>query len=92
MRKGDDRKKDKNTDQKNADKFGDEVPLPGCLSEMLTSLVLPNARHAASTRPTGGPRARSAALSDTPTIPILTVFECLRLFDCDLFPRRPGWG
>jgi len=32
-------------DQKNADKFGDEVPLPGCLSEMLTSLVLPNARH-----------------------------------------------
>merc|ERR1719409_1943841 len=25
--------------------FGEEVPLPGCLSEMLTSLVLPNARH-----------------------------------------------
>jgi len=32
-------------DQKNADKFGDEVPLPGCLSDMLTNLVLPNARH-----------------------------------------------
>merc|ERR1719171_1939099 len=45
MRKGDDRKATKNVDQKNADKFGDEVPLPGCLSEMLTSLVLPNARH-----------------------------------------------
>ena len=45
MRKGDDRKVQKNVDQKNADKFGDEVPLPGCLSEMLTSLVLPNARH-----------------------------------------------
>merc|ERR1719453_668066 len=45
MRKGDDRKLTKNVDQKNADKFGDEVPLPGCLSEMLTSLVLPNARH-----------------------------------------------
>jgi hypothetical protein len=45
MRKGDDRKVAKNVDQANADKFGDEVPLPGCLSEMLTSLVLPNARH-----------------------------------------------
>ena len=32
-------------DQKNADKFGEEVPLPGCLSDMLTNLVLPNARH-----------------------------------------------
>merc|ERR1719487_2478269 len=45
MRKGDDRKLTKNVDQKNADKFGDEVPLPGCLSDMLTNLVLPNARH-----------------------------------------------
>merc|ERR1719240_586328 len=35
----------KNADQKNADKFVDEVPLPGCLSDMLTNLVLPNARH-----------------------------------------------
>merc|ERR1719305_1121687 len=45
MRKGDDRKVTKNVDQKNADKFGEEVPLPGCLSDMLTNLVLPNARH-----------------------------------------------
>ncbi len=35
----------KGQDQKNADKFGEEVPLPGCLSDMLTNLVLPNARH-----------------------------------------------
>ena len=34
----------KGKDQKNADKF-DEVPLPGCLSDMLTKLVLPNARR-----------------------------------------------
>jgi len=34
----------KGKDAKNAEKF-DDVPLPGCLSEMLTSLVLPNARH-----------------------------------------------
>ena len=35
----------KGKDQKNADKFGDEVPLPGCLADMLTKLVLPNARR-----------------------------------------------
>ena len=34
----------KGKDQANADKFGDEQPLPGCLSEMLTEKVLPNAR------------------------------------------------
>ena len=34
----------KGKDQKNADQFGDEVPLPGCLSEMLTEKVLVNAR------------------------------------------------
>ena len=34
----------KGKDQANADQFGDEVPLPGCLSEMLTEKVLPNAR------------------------------------------------
>jgi len=34
----------KGQDQKNADKF-DEVPLPGCLSDLLTKLVLPNARR-----------------------------------------------
>ena len=33
----------KGKDAKNADKF-DDVPLPGCLSEMLTEKVLPNAR------------------------------------------------
>merc|ERR1719217_603110 len=33
----------KGKDQANAEKF-DDVPLPGCLSDMLTSLVLPNAR------------------------------------------------
>merc|ERR1719171_1673433 len=33
----------KGKDQKNAEKF-DDVPLPGCLSEMLTEKVLPNAR------------------------------------------------
>ena len=44
MRKGDDRKVTKNVNQKNADTFGDEVPLPGCLSVMLTTRVLPNAR------------------------------------------------
>jgi hypothetical protein len=33
----------KGKDQKNAEKFED-VPLPGCLSEMLTEKVLPNAR------------------------------------------------
>ena len=44
MRLGDDRSKQKNADQKNASKFGEEVPLPGCLSDMLTNLVLPNAR------------------------------------------------
>jgi len=47
MRKGDDRKKMANVgaNEGGADKFGEEVPLPGCLSEMLTTLVLPNARH-----------------------------------------------
>jgi len=47
MRKGDDRKALANVgaNEAQADKFGEEVPLPGCLSEMLTSLVLPNARH-----------------------------------------------
>jgi len=47
MRKGDDRKKLANVgaNEDNADKFGDEVPLPNCLSDMLTTLVLPNARH-----------------------------------------------
>ena len=47
MRKGDDRKKMANVgaNEGNASKFGEEVPLPGCLSEMLTSQVLPNARH-----------------------------------------------
>jgi len=45
MRKGDNRKATKNADQKNAEKFGEEVPLPGCLSDMLTNLVLPNARR-----------------------------------------------
>jgi len=45
MRLGDNRTKEKNKDQANADKFGEEVPLPGCLSDMLTNLVLPNARH-----------------------------------------------
>jgi len=46
MRKGDSRKKQANVgaNEENADKFGEERPLPGCLSEMLTSLVLPNAR------------------------------------------------
>jgi len=34
----------KGKDQKNADQFGDEVPLPGCLSDMLTEKVLPNSR------------------------------------------------
>ena len=45
MRKGDDRKKMKNVgaNEANADKF-EEVPLPGCLSEMITEKVLPNAR------------------------------------------------
>ena len=33
----------KGKDQKNAEKF-DDVPLPGCLSEMLTEKVLPNSR------------------------------------------------
>jgi hypothetical protein len=35
----------KGKDQKNADKFGEEVPLPGCLSDLLNKLVLPNARR-----------------------------------------------
>jgi len=34
----------KGKDQANAEKF-DDVPLPGCLSDMLTALVLPNARQ-----------------------------------------------
>ena len=34
----------KGKDQKNADKFGDEQPLPYCLSQMLAECVLPNAR------------------------------------------------
>merc|ERR1719409_813832 len=47
MRMGDKRKNGGkvNQDQKNADKFGDEVPLPGCLNDMLSKFVLPNARR-----------------------------------------------
>ena len=44
MRKGDDRKAQKNADQANADQFGEEVTLPDCLTAMLTEKVLPNAR------------------------------------------------
>ena len=44
MRRGDDRKARKNVDQKNADKFGAEVPLPDCLLDLLHSRVLPHAR------------------------------------------------
>lgn len=34
----------KGKDQKNADTFGEEVTLPGCLTDMITSKVLPNCR------------------------------------------------
>merc|ERR1719313_84363 len=34
----------KGKDQKNADQFGEEVTLPECLSDMITSKVLPNCR------------------------------------------------
>ena len=34
----------KGKDQKNADQFGEEVPLPGCLTAMLNEKVIPNAR------------------------------------------------
>jgi len=46
MRKGDSRKAMANVgaNEGAADKFGEEVPLPGCLSDMLTEKVLPNAR------------------------------------------------
>ena len=40
----------KGKDQKNADKFGDEQPLPHCLSAMLAEYVLPNARDDAYTQ------------------------------------------
>jgi hypothetical protein len=45
MRLGDTRKgTNVGANEQAADQFGKEVPLPGCLSDMLTSLVLPNAR------------------------------------------------
>jgi len=46
MRKGDSRKKQANVgaNEANADKFGEEVPLPDCLQEMLSEKVLPNSR------------------------------------------------
>ena len=45
MRKGDDRKAQKNADQANADQFGEEVTLPDCLTEMLNEKVVANARN-----------------------------------------------
>merc|ERR1719440_2504091 len=46
MRLGDTRKgSNVGANEAEANKFGEEVPLPNCLSEMLTGLVLPNARH-----------------------------------------------
>jgi len=45
MRLGDTRKAKANEDRDRAEMYGEEVPLPGCLSDMLTNLVLPNARH-----------------------------------------------
>jgi len=46
MRMGDTRKKQANVgaNEEGADKFGDEVPLPDCLQEMVVAKVLPNAR------------------------------------------------
>merc|ERR1719164_153251 len=46
MRKADSRKKMANVgaNEGNADKFGEEVPLPGCLAAMVAEKVLPNAR------------------------------------------------
>jgi len=46
MRKGDSRKTHANVgaNEAAADRFGEEVPLPGCLSTMLIEKVLPNAR------------------------------------------------
>ena len=46
MRKGDERKRLKNVgaNEASAHKFGDEVPLPGCLRELLDKHVLKNAK------------------------------------------------
>ena len=42
MRKGDTRKgTNVGMNEASADKFGEEVPLPGCFSEMLAEKVLP---------------------------------------------------